>query len=56
MSKRPHSKRKGRKKKKTELVDGSIQLPGMEFFVSQADSGGDDKYSLLEQMMRALNH
>jgi len=37
-------------------VDGSIQLPGMEFFISQAEHGGDEKYSLLERMMRALKY
>jgi hypothetical protein len=53
MSKQPHSKRKKKKTTIEELVDGSIQLPGMEFFI---DHGGDEKYSLLERMMRALNY
>jgi len=60
MSKRPRSKRKGKKKKKTaieELVDGSIQLPEIDYFISQADHcGGDDKYSLIKQMMNALKY
>jgi len=60
MSKRPRSKRKGKKKKKTaleELVDGSIQLPEINHFISQADRcGGNDKYSLIKQMMKALKH
>jgi len=54
MSKRPHSKRKGKKKKNTaieELVDSSIQLPEMNYFISKA---GDEKYSLIKQMMKAL--
>jgi len=60
MSKRPRSKRKGKKKKKTaieELVDSSIQLPEINYFISQADCrGGNDKYSLIKQMMNALKH
>jgi hypothetical protein len=60
MSKRPHSKRKGKKKKKTaieELVDGSIQLPEINYFVSQADCRrGNGRYSLIKQMMNALKH
>jgi len=56
MSKRPFSKRKGKKKKKTtieNLVDGSIQLLEMNYFISQADAcqRGGEKYSLLKQMM-----
>jgi len=60
MSKRPRSKRKGKKKKKTaieELVDSSIQLPEINYFISQADRrGGNDKYSLIKQMMNALKY
>jgi len=54
MSKRPRTKRKGKKKKTTieELVDSSIQLPEMNYFISKA--GGDEKYSLIKQMMKAL--
>jgi len=43
MSKRPRSKRKGKKKKKTaieELVDGSIQLLEINYFIPQADQHG----------------
>jgi len=58
MSKRPLSKRKGKKKKKTaikELVDGSIQLPEMNYFIFKAEHhGGDEKNSLIKQMMKAL--
>jgi len=57
MSKRPCSKRKGKKKKKTaieELVDGSIQLLEINYFVSKAEHHGGDKYSLIKQMMKAL--
>jgi len=58
MSKRPCSRRKGKKKKKTpikELVDGSIQLPEINYFISKAEHhGGDEKYSLIKQMMKAL--
>jgi len=60
MSKRPCSKRKGKKKKKTaveELVDGSIQLPEVNYFISQAECrGGNGKYSLIKQMMNALKY
>jgi len=60
MSKRPCSKRKGKKKKKTaieELVEGSIQLPEVNYFLSQAEHhGGDEKYSLIKQMMSALKY
>jgi len=60
MSKRPHSKRKGKKKKKTaieELVDGSIWLPEVNYFISQAERlGGNGKYSLIKQMLKALKH
>jgi len=59
MGKRPRSKRKGKKKKTAieELVDGSIQLPEINYFISQADRrGGDDKYSLIKQMMKALEY
>jgi len=57
MSKRPCSKRKGKKKKTAieELVDGSIQLLDMNYFISKAEHhGGDEKYSLIKQMMKAL--
>jgi len=60
MSKRPRLKRKGKKKKKTtieELVDGSIQLPEVNYFISQAEChGGNDKYSLIKQMLKALEY
>jgi len=60
MSKRPRSKRKGKKKKKTaieELVDGSIQLPEVNYFISQADRrGGNGKYSLIKQMLNAIKY
>jgi len=60
MRKRPRSKRKGKKKKKTaieELVDSSIQLPEINYFISQADRhGGNDKYSLIKQMLNALKY
>jgi len=60
MSKRPCSKRKGKKKKKTaieELVDGSIQLLEVNYFISQAERrGGNGKYSLIKQMMKALKY
>jgi len=60
MSKRPCSKRKGKKKKKTaieELVDSSIQLPEVNYFISQAERrGGNGKYSLIKHMMKALKY
>jgi len=59
MSKRPHSKRKGKKKKTAieELVDGSIRLLEVNYFISQAEChGGNDKYSLIKQMMKALEY
>jgi hypothetical protein len=60
MSKRPRSKRRGKKKKKTaieELVDSSIQLLGINYFISQADRcGGNGKYSLIKQMLNALKY
>jgi len=60
MSKRPRSKRKGKKKKKTaieELVDGSIQLPDVNCFISKAEHhGGNDKYSLIKQMLKSLKY
>jgi len=50
-------KEKGQEKKKTaieELVDGSIQLPEVNYFISQADRRGGGKYSLIKQMMKAI--
>jgi len=39
-------------------VDGSIQLLGLGYFISQANThqGGDKRYSLLEWMMKALKY
>jgi len=38
-------------------VDGSIQLLEINYFISQADRrGGNDKYSLIKQMMNALKY
>jgi len=59
MIKRPCSNRKGKKKKTAieELVDSSIQLPEVNYFISKAeDHGGDEKYSLIKQMMKAIKH
>jgi len=59
MSKRHRSKRKGKKKKTAieELVDGSIQLLEVNYFISKAEHhGGDEKYSLIKQMMKAIKH
>jgi len=59
MSKQPCSKRRGKKKKTAikELVDGSIQLPEINYFISQAEHhAGDEKYSLIKQMMKSLKY
>jgi len=48
---------KEKRQEKEELVDSSIQLPDMNYFISKAEHhGGDEKYSLIKQMMKALKY